>query len=395
MKSTDEFKQTEIGLLPLDWDIKSLEELGTIVRGGSPRPAGSPRYFGGSYIPWLTVAAITNTKESELYVTKTAGYLTEEGSKHSRVLTKNTMIISNSGATLGVAKLLGIKCCANDGIAALIDQKSGNKEFICQYFNTLTRYLREDVATGNGQPNLNTDLIRNIQVPFPPEEEQAAIAKTLSDMDSLLNLLDSLISKKRDLKQAVLQKLLTGQTRLPGFSGEWVSKCLSEVASVAKGSQLKTDDVYEDGQFAHLNGGMRPSNYTNKSNVEANSIAISEGGNSCGFVQFMTEPYWCGGHCYSVAPRAIDNRFLYHALKSRQSEIMTLRVGSGLPNIQKSALLSFEFKFPESNLEQIKIAEVLSEMDSEIGILEIRRGKMSNVKQGMIQNLLTGKMRLV
>lgn len=395
MKSTDGFKQTEIGLLPLDWDIKSLEELGTIVRGGSPRPAGSPRYFGGSYIPWLTVAAITNTKESELYVTKTAGYLTEEGSKHSRVLTKNTMIISNSGATLGVAKLLGIKCCANDGIAALIDQKSGNKEFICQYFNTLTRYLREDVATGNGQPNLNTDLIRNIQVPFPPEEEQAAISKTLSDMDSLLDLLDSLISKKRDLKQAVLQKLLTGQTRLPGFSGEWVSKCLSEVASVAKGSQLKTDDVYEDGQFPHLNGGMRPSNYTNKSNVEANSIAISEGGNSCGFVQFMTEPYWCGGHCYSVVPRAIDNRFLYHALKSRQSEIMTLRVGSGLPNIQKSALLSFEFKFPESNLEQIQIAEVLSEMDSEIGILEIRRGKMSNVKQGMIQNLLTGKMRLV
>ena len=111
---------TEVGELPKDWNVATISELSNPVRGGSPRPAGDLRYFNGSFIPWLTVAALTNIPKSRITVTETATCLTEEGSLHSRILEKGTLIIANSGATLGVAKILGIRCCANDGIAALL-----------------------------------------------------------------------------------------------------------------------------------------------------------------------------------------------------------------------------------------------------------------------------------
>src|SRR3954466_14307155 len=97
---------TEAGEIPADWEVKPLGALGTVVRGGSPRPAGDPRYFNGSFIPWLTVASLTSLPDSQMEVTATSGGLTEEGSKRSRTLQPDTLIMSNSGATLGVAKLL-------------------------------------------------------------------------------------------------------------------------------------------------------------------------------------------------------------------------------------------------------------------------------------------------
>ena len=393
MKSTDGFKQTEIGLLPLDWDIKSLQELGTIVRGGSPRPAGSPRYFGGSYIPWLTVAAITNIKESELYVTKTAGYLTEEGSKHSRGLTKNTMIISNSGATLGVAKLLGIKCCANDGIAALIDQKSGNKEFVCQYFNTLTKYLREDVATGNGQPNLNTDLIRNIQVPFPPEEEQAAIAKTLSDMDSLLNLLDSLISKKKDLRQACLEQLLSGKKRLLGFSDAWQQKTLGEVVTIQKG-QLITSSTLKPGYVPVIAGGKKPAYFNKFSNRSGRTITISASGASAGYVALYEVPIFASDCSTISESSSYSLDFIYYQLLLNQKKIYKSQTGGAQPHIHPKDLKPIQISLPALE-EQYAIVKILSEMSNELVLLEERRNKTYALKQSMMQDLLTGKRRLI
>lgn len=165
---TATYKETEVGRIPAEWGVKRLGELGEVVRGGSPRPAGDPRYFNGNFLPWLTVAALTNISEYALEVTETVGFLTEEGSKQSRTLPADTLIIANSGATLGVVKILGVTCCANDGIAAIVNQRSGDKRYICHYINTRTKTLREVVATGNGQPNLNTGLIRDIVIPFPP-----------------------------------------------------------------------------------------------------------------------------------------------------------------------------------------------------------------------------------
>lgn len=214
-------------------------------------------------------------------------------------------------------------------------------------------------------------------------------------MDALLTKLDQLIAKKRDLKQATMQQLLTGQTRLPGFSGAWEVKRLGDVAEVSKGEQLHSDETRTEGDFPHYNGGVSPSGFTRNKNAPANSIAISEGGNSCGFVQLIDQPFWCGGHCYLVVPKSIDKRFLYQALKWRQKSIMALRVGSGLPNVQKTALLAFSLESPIQREEQTEIATILSEMDAELTILEARLDKTRALKQGMMQELLTGRIRLV
>jgi type I restriction enzyme S subunit len=252
-----------------------------------------------------------------------------------------------------------------------------------------------DLMVGSTFKRANVQQIRNFAVPMPPSHEQQAIASALSDVDELLTELDQLIAKKRNLKQAAMQQLLTGKTRLPGFTGEWEVKKLGDIATISKGTQLHSSETNPDGHFQHFNGGISPSSFTDKFNTPANTIAISEGGNSCGYVQHVPQPFWCGGHCYAVVPKGADNRFLFHALKGQQAAIQGLRVGSGLPNVQKAALSDFQLRLPTENLEQTAIAEVLSDMDAEIEALEQRRDKTRSLKQGMMQELLTGRIRLV
>ena len=390
------YKQTELGVIPEDWEAKHLFDIATVVRGGSPRPAGDPKFFGGDFIPWLTVAALTNISSNQMVVAETAGYLTESGSTRSRTLDTGTIIIANSGATLGVAKILGMKCCANDGIAALINQKDGDQQFICHYINTKTKHLREVVATGNGQPNLNTGLIGNMMVPYPPLPEQRAIAGALSDIDALLSSLDRLLVKKRDIKQAVMQQLLTGKQRLPGFNGKWGSEQLGKLVRIAKGQQLNRAELSSTTGFPAWNGGVEPSGFTDTWNTAENTITISEGGNSCGFVGFVNQKFWCGGHCYALldVKADLDKVFLYYLLKSKQQLIMGLRMGSGLPNIQRKYLSELLLLYP-SLPEQSAIAAVLADMDAEIDALQQRCDKTRAIKQGMMQELLTGRTRLI
>ena len=255
--------------------------------------------------------------------------------------------------------------------------------------------ITQVLSSGGAQPFLSLSQIGQIRAAVPSIFEQQNISEALSDADALLATLDQMIAKKRDLKQAAMQQLLTGKTRLPGFNGEWEEKALGEIATISKGVQLHSSETDPDGHIPHYNGGMQPSSFTARYNTPANTIAISEGGNSCGFVQFITEPFWCGGHCYSVVPKSVDNGFLFHALKGQQSAIMGLRVGSGLPNVQKTALGLFKLKFPKDSIEQTAIADVLSDMDTELSDLERRREKTRALKQAMMHELLTGKTRLV
>jgi len=240
--------------IPADWKIHQLAELGTPVRGGSPRPAGDPRFFNGGYIPWLTVASLTGIPDTQLTVKETASYLTQEGSLRSRTLNSGTLIIANSGATLGVAKILGIQCCANDGIAALINPKADiDLRYLAYFINTQTKHLRDVVATGNGQPNLNTGLIGAISVPIPSSlDEQKKISDNLSDMDALISNLNQLIAKKRDIQQAAMQQLLTGQRRLPGFSGPWDVKPMRALGNTYGGLAGKTKKDFGHGEARYI-----------------------------------------------------------------------------------------------------------------------------------------------
>ncbi len=416
---TPGYKLTEAGIIPENWDVRLLEDLGRVVRGGSPRPAGDSRYFGGSFIRWLTVAALTNIEDHQIYVTETAGFLTEEGSKHSRTLTKGTMIIANSGATLGVAKILGTTCCANDGIAAITGQRIGDKEFVCQYFNTKTKYLREVVATGNGQPNLNTELIRKIAIPFPPIYEQRAIAAALSDVDVLLDSLDRLIAKKRNIKQAAMQQLLTGQTRLPGFSGEW------EVVNMAKHASLKarigwqaltTAEYLTSGAYYlvtgtdFLNGQVDWSSchfvdqwrYSQDRNIQLRNgdVLLTKDGTigKVGYVKNLNGPATLNSGVYVIRPlnESFSPLFFFYVLTSKIFDDFLSRItaGSTINHLYQKDFVTFEFLAPEL-IEQTAIATVLSDMDAELAALEQRRDKSYIIKQGMMQELLTGRIRLV
>ncbi len=388
MEVTDvQYKESEIGVIPVDWNVKKISDFSKPVRGGSPRPAGSPLYFNGDYIPWLTVAALTNISSSQLFVSETEGFLTQLGSEYSRTLEKDTLIIANSGATLGVAKLLAIKCCANDGIAALNNfSREVDKAYVVYYINSITQKLREVVATGNGQPNLNTTLIGELRIPLPStKSEQTAIATALSDTDALIENLEKLIAKKRNIKQGVMQELLKPESN-------WILTSVGEVATIRKGEQLNKDTLTAQGQYPVMNGGIQPSGYTDKWNQNPNTIIISEGGNSCGYVNFIKTRFWQGGHCYSVDAK-IHKHFLYHLLKFHEKEIMGLRVGSGLPNIQRNRLIEFSLSIPDRE-KQHAIALVLDEINEVITAMENKLQKYKMVKQGMMQALLTGKIRL-
>ncbi len=150
-----------LGKVPDHWIISKFGYISLVVRGGSPRPAGDPALFNGDYSPWVTVAEIT--KDDEIYLNKTETFLTRKGSEQCRVFKSGTLLLSNSGATLGVPKILTIDANANDGVVGF-EQLSLNHKFCYFYLSTLTNDLRERIKQGSGQPNLNTDIIKDIRL---------------------------------------------------------------------------------------------------------------------------------------------------------------------------------------------------------------------------------------
>lgn len=171
----------------------------------------------------------------------------------------------------------------------------------------------------------------------------------------------------------------------------WELNKLSAVCKIKKGVQFNRIELADAGMYPCINGGITPSGYSDLWNTEAETITISEGGNSCGFVNFLTSKFWSGGHCYSLLDlrKGLDKGFLYQALKGRESLIMDLRVGSGLPNIQQKAIKEFELSFPQSLDEQRQIARVLSKVDKAISQTEQLIAKYRRLKTGLMQDLLT------
>jgi type I restriction enzyme, S subunit len=427
------FKLTEAGLIPEDWDAKPAKRLGTPVRGGSPRPAGDPRYFNGSYIPWLTVSALTNIPESQLVVRETATSLTEAGSLLSRILNPGTLIIANSGATLGVAKILGIKCCANDGIAALLNiGKDVSSRYLAHFINTKTNYLREVVATGNGQPNLNTKLIGAFAIPLPPTKaEQEAIAEALGDADALIESLEKLIAKKRYLKQGAMQQLLTGNKRLPDFEIKPGYK-QTEVGVIPEDwSIVRASDAcsrIQDGTHFSPRLGGSDHLYITSRNIRHGFLDISTAGR-IDSAQHQAIYRRCdvqkgdvlltkdGANTGNAALNTLDEEFsllssvaflrfhdskycpayfLQQILTSRgQRQIKDAMAGNAITRLTLEKIKKLSFPAPPTKSEQVAIASILSEMDAEIVALEGKLAKARQLNQGMMQELLAGRTRLI
>jgi type I restriction enzyme, S subunit len=203
-----------LGAVPAHWRVLPMRLVANVVRGASPRPAGDPKYFGGEDVPWVTVAEIT--KDNAIYLTETESFLTHEGAMHSNLFRSGTLIYSNSGATLGVPKILGIDACANDGVVAFLNLSAEVRhEFLYHYLSSITDYIREKVKQGSGQPNLNTDIVKDLRFGVPPLDEQEAIVQRITELtgkfDALTDEAQRAIELLQERRTALISAAVTGQ----------------------------------------------------------------------------------------------------------------------------------------------------------------------------------------
>jgi type I restriction enzyme S subunit len=200
--------------LPKRWTWATVDQISVVVRGASPRPAGDPRYFGGT-IPWITVGPIT--ADQKPYLTSVPETVTEEGRERSRYLEPHTLLLTNSGATLGVPKITLIGGCINDGVAALLDVVYPLKLYLLYFLHTQTTRLRR-VNQGAAQPNLNTSIIKAINVPLPPHDEQeqivAEVERRLSVIEELEAAVQANLTRADRLRQSILGQAFSGKLLL-------------------------------------------------------------------------------------------------------------------------------------------------------------------------------------
>ena len=228
-------------------------------------------------------------------------------------------------------------------------------KFIESYFalpRRANKYFKPIVRIGakHDMKISNTEAIANI-VCFPQYVEQQKIAKFLALIGTRISTQNKIIEDLKKLKSAIYQELFSN------LQGE--EKSLSELAEITKGQQVNGNQLSENGKYYVMNGGIMPSGYYDDYNTEAGTISISEGGNSCGYVQYNKSKFWSGGHCYTlhIKPTArISTLFLFHFLKWKEEDIMALRIGSGLPNIQKKDLYKVRIIVPTFDKQQQLIA---------------------------------------
>lgn len=324
-------------------------------------------------------------------------------------------------------------CCANDGIAAILNPVGVSEEYVCHFFNSQTQRLRDVVATGNGQPNLNTDLIKGILFPKPPIEEQERIAAALSSVDELLEALDKLIAKKRDMKTAAMQQLLTGKTRLPGFGegvgmkqtelgeipADWSIKYLGEIGDFKNGINKGSEDFGFGSPFVNLMDvfgvqSIRSSTHlglVNSNSSEQQTYDLRKG--DVLFIRSSVKPEGVGlttlieGDLPEVVYsgfiirfrdygnlNTLFKRFCFYENNFRSRVIASSTVSANT-NINQDNLKRLQLGFPSSVQEQKLIGEFLLGMEQEITALEAERAKTQAIKQGMMQELLTGRTRLL
>ena len=229
--------------------------------------------------------------------------------------------------------------------------------------------------------SISYDEFLTMKFVIPKYEEQIKIAGYLSKVDNLITL------HQREHRQKKNPFLNENRSLFrEAIANAWEQRKLGEVANIQKGQQLGKAEMSNNGAFYVLNGGMEPSGYTNQYNTFANTISISEGGNSCGYVSLNLEQFWSGGHNYTLQNPRIDTFFLYQWLKRHEKGIMALRVGSGLPNIQKSALQDVIVAYPKKS-EQRAIAEILNKIDNLITLHQRQLEKLKNIKSALLEKM--------
>lgn len=409
------YKQTEIGVIPEDWEIKYLSDFGKIQSGGTPSTTMA-EYWGGN-IAWCTPSDITSTPTK--YINATERTITDAGLKNSAatVMPAGSILLCTR-ATIGELKINSIPMATNQGFKNITINNSGNAEFLYYLLQTKKNCML-DLAIGSTFLEISKTALIKIPLQIPMHDEQSKIADALSDIDNLVVVLEKQIAKKKTIKQGAMQELLTGKKRLPGFSGEWRYFNLMKNSKVKAriGWQGLKKSEYLDSGYALLVTGtdfddgrvlwdgchyVTRSRYEQDRNIQLqnNDILITKDGSlgKAALVQGLTKPATLNSGIFVIRPLqdAYDPVFVYQILSSFvfKNFLDRLSAGSTIIHLYQKDVGKFEFLLPPTIAEQKAIAEALSEMDSDIAALENKLTKYRQVKQGMMQQLLTGKIRL-
>ena len=324
-------------------------------------------------IPFYKIGTIGSTPDA--YISKE---LFEDYKEKYNYPRKGEVMITCAG-TVG-------KCVVYDGKEAYYQDSNivwidNPSKYIC---NDFLYYLLDKIdwrkLNSTTIIRIYNDDLRNLKLYYPQKEEQHKISKLLSLLDDRISTQNKIIEDLKKLRSAISERLFKD------VKGDAVA--LSKICNIVKGKQVNAEFLSEYGKYYVMNGGIEPSGYLDDYNVEANTISISEGGNSCGYVQFNSSRFWSGGHCYSIQNVAghVDNLYLYHYLKSKEDAIMKLRIGSGLPNIQKKDLAMFKVKLPTIK-HQKAISTFLSSLVRKAEIEEQMLNAIQKEKQYLLRQM--------
>lgn len=412
------FKQTEIGLLPEDWEIKTIDQV-AFVTSGKRLPKGKSLTNKVTLHPYIRVSDMKNGSISLDDISFVPDKVFPQ-IKNYRIYNED-IYISVAG-TLGIVgkiprELDGANLTEN---ADRLTNISCSQDYLINVLKTTSiQSTIESIKTIGAQPKLALTRIRKFIIPLPPTiTEQHAIAEALSDVDALIASLDALIAKKRAIKQGVMQELLTGKHRLPGFSGarEIISFVNHSILKARIGWQgLTTAEYLTSGNYYLVTGidfkdgrinwsscsYVEKKRYDQDTNIQlkTNDILITKDGTigKVAYVEKLTTKATLNSGIFVIRPK--NNKYyplyLFYVLSSSIFDkfLRQLQAGSTINHLYQKDFINFKFTAPPLS-EQKAIANVLFEFDQDIAALEQKLNKLKVVKQGMMQELLTGRIRL-
>jgi type I restriction enzyme S subunit len=369
------YKQTEVGVIPEEWRDCDISDLCQLQRGFDLTEATRKR----GKIP--------------VYSSSGLAYF------HNEARLQPPAVITGRKGMLGKVFFIEEPCWPHDTTLWVKDFKGNHPKFVALFLGQF-RLERFDAATS--VPTLNRNNVVGIAIQLPPLPEQRAIATALSDVDALLAALDRLIAKQRDLKPAAMQQLLTGQTRLPGFEGEWERKRLGEITDSLDNLRVPLNEAQRekmkgDYPYCGANGVL---GFVDNYVIDDDIILMAEDGGY--FDEYETRPIayrmtgkcWVNNHAHILkAKPGFDQCFIFFSLVHKN--ILPFLASGTRAKLNKSEMNKIEVRLPKEQPEQTAIATVLSDMDLELAALEQRRDKTRALKQGMMQELLTGRTRLI
>lgn len=377
--------------VPKGWSIVRLADVGSFMSG-----SGFPLVYQGitsGDIPFFKVSDFSNPGNKRAL--RRANHYIGEATRRemcARLFPENAIAFAKIGAAIFLERKRIIKqasCLDNNMAAFVLSSPEISRDLILAL---LQNFSLGSLVSSTALPAISSADLKNIAFPLPDDlKEQEAIAEALSDTDALIEGLERLIAKKRLIKQGAMQELLTGRRRLPGFSGEWVERNLGSVAMLQRGFDLP-NSVRTDGDFPVVYSNGIIATHTNFM-CEGPGVITGRSG-TIGNVTFVQTQYWPHNTALWVKNFfGNDVRFVFYLLQF--IDLRRFASGSGVPTLNRNDAHADLVRVPIDVVEQVAIRSILDDINTEIQALETRLEKTQQVKEGMMQNLLTGRIRLV